>query len=188
LQRRLHLDDIRQELLLQAWRRRPGFDAVRGSEQGFITRVIGNAAADLIAREAAPRRGGLSPSVPLDEPVADDEGEETCTLADTLGPDAALWPGAEARPDVDELRIDVRRAIARLPREDQRLCAGLTRRSVTDLARAQDCSRAAIYDRIDEIRRAFERLGLAGYVRADPDSSRSRPVDRSRGARCRALA
>ena len=172
----LDADDVRQELLLQLWRRRSRFDPQRGGHAGFITRVIRNAAADLIAKHAAARRGGFQIAVSLHEPAVDEEGE-ACRLADILPNEAGLWSSPSAALEISDLRADLRGAVAQLPREHQELCADLATSSISEISRGQGCSRAVIYERIRDIRRTFDRLGLAVYVSRHPDTSGLAPVD-----------
>jgi RNA polymerase sigma factor (sigma-70 family) len=172
----LDADDVRQELLLQLWRRRSRFNPQRGSHAGFIARVIRNPAADLISKHAAARRGGFQIPVSLDESALDDDGE-TCRLADILPSNAALWASGVATSEMTELRADLLGAVAQLPREHRDLCASLLENSISEISRGQGCSRARIYDRMADIRRTFERLGLAEYLRGHPDTSRLAPVD-----------
>jgi RNA polymerase sigma factor (sigma-70 family) len=172
----LDADDVRQELLLQLWRRRSRFNPQRGGYAGFITRVIRNAAADLIAKHAAPSRGGLQIPVSLHEPTVDDEGE-ACRLADILPNEAGLWSSPAAALEISDLRADLRGAVAQLPREHQDLCADLANSSISEISRGQSCSRAVTYERIRDIRRTFEKLGLAVYVSRHSDRSGLAPVD-----------
>lgn len=172
----LDADDARQELLLQLWRRRSRFNPQRGSHVGFIGRVIRNAAADLIAKHAAARRGGFQIPVSLHQSALDDDGE-ACRLADILPSDSALWASPVATVEMTELRADLLGAVAQLPREHRNLCANLVENSISEISRGEGCSRATIYERIADIRRTFERLGLADYLRGHPDTSRLAPVD-----------
>lgn len=172
----LDADDVRQELLLQLWRRRLGFNPQRGGHAGFIARVIHNAAADLIAKHTAATRGGFQIPVSIDEPALDDDGQ-ACHLADILPSEAGLWANPATTLEISELRADLRSALAQLPREDQALCANLAHNSISEISRRQGCSRATIYERIADIRQTFDRLRLADYLRGHPDTSRLAPVD-----------
>ena len=66
--------------------------------------------------------------------------------------------------DLLDLKIDVCRAIEKLPTQLQELCMRLVSQTVTEISRDTGIPRATIYDRKKEIAAIFEDAGLRDYL------------------------
>ena len=71
----------------------------------------------------------------------------------------------DAEVAVSELRIDLERAMAALSPEQRDLCRRLLTSTVAEISAATGVPRPTLYDRMRQIRAAFERAGLREYVR-----------------------
>ena len=162
--------DIEQHLLLELWRRWGRFDSSRGGLPGFVARVIDNAVADLIKHQAADRHGGPLRLVSLDDQVCDEDGNLT-TIGDGLPADTALWPAPSTDLDAADLRVDLGRTIACLPRCLQDLCRRLSCQPIAQIARETGTSRHSIYVSLATIRRQFLEAGLHLYLADGPTLS-----------------
>jgi len=159
--------DIEQHLLCELWRRWHRFDGSRGGLPGFVVRVIDNSAADLIGRHAAPGRVLPLQFVSLHEDVCDDDGD-VATVGDSLSEDQALWQVPANEFDAADLRVDLGRAVARLPSCLQNLCRRLSSQCVAEIARDTETSRSSVYRSVAAIRQSFLEAGLHLYLADAP--------------------
>jgi RNA polymerase sigma-70 factor (ECF subfamily) len=155
------LEDIRQDLITDALARMPAFQAERGSVGAFLATVMTHRATRIMRRVIAERRMfGFEP-MSIDMPIKDGEAD---TLADTIASDAglgAVWGQAGDGATSSIVRLDIERCLGTLERQDARLCAALTTRSVDELAAEGHGSRAGLYRRIQTLRGSILARGLA---------------------------
>jgi DNA-directed RNA polymerase specialized sigma24 family protein len=155
-----HLDDIRQDLLLDALRRLKWFDPKRGSLGAFTNTVMANKAT-CIARQANAHRRlfGANP-ISLDELIPGFEGTTRSeTIAEEDGLSALFGQPTDAFAAA-ERRVDIERRLAILSRKDGALCAALSHATVDELAAAGHGARASLYRRVRDIRLALIAFGL----------------------------
>jgi DNA-directed RNA polymerase specialized sigma24 family protein len=165
LVRRLRLDradieDIRQDLILDALGRMKHFDADRGSLGAFLGIVMTNAAIRIAGRVKAHRGLFGTHPVSLDQILPDREG--VCLgemIADGEGLDQ-LYGASSAPIAVADHRIDLARHLAFLAPTDRGLCSELMRATVEDLAAAGRGARSSLYRRISAIRLDLTATGL----------------------------
>lgn len=159
--------DYEQDLFLDLWRRRQGFDAQRSPFSAFARLITAHRAASLstpTSRTHAERQTlSLSAALP---------GEDSGTLADHLPTD---W---RTEQDGHALALDVRRFVAGLTPAMQRCCSALASGSVSDAAADLGLNRSSIYETIARIRRHAAAAGLDAYV-LSPIVSRPLPVSAS---------
>ena len=148
-------------LLIDALARLEDFDPARGSIGAFVATVMTHRAMRIMRRVIAERRMfGFEP-MSIDMPIKDGEAD---TLADTIVSDAglgAVWGQAGDGATSSIVRLDIERCLGTLERQDARLCAALTTRSVDELATEGRGSRAGLYRRIRTLRGSILARGLA---------------------------
>ena len=158
--------DLRQELRLDLLRRLPSYRPERARLTTFIDRVVRHRAASLLESRRAAKRGNGRRHVSLHAEIADGEGGAT-ELQDTITQDHYLmWTRGTVRPEQDrlELAIDLERVVALLEAEDRVVCLLLVEMSISDVARTLGAPRSTLYGTIHRLRRAFEQVGLRGYL------------------------
>lgn len=146
-------DDIQQEMLLELVQRLPNFDSSRSPLTAFITRVVKNKRADIIARRLSPSKEHFREEVSLNKPLHQEgRAVELCdTLVEATGPDKSLG-------------IDFERALAGLPADQRRLWGlrvqGLT---LTEIATQSGIARATLYGRWAKLCEHLKQAGLGVY-------------------------
>ncbi len=160
--------DLEQELVLQYLRRHHRHDPKRASAATFASHVCRNRAIQLLESAAAAKRGhgmqveSLSDLVPVGH-EATIQREDTLSLDDCdikLG--RASRPAAELLP----LRLDVERAIRRLPVELGQVARLLAEDfRPAEAARVLNISRASVYRAIGSTDHASLALGQASLTR-----------------------
>ena len=157
-------DDLQQDLWLDAYVRSRKFDKARSGRHTFLSRVVNNRVANLIAERRAGCRDYRACVRSLDEPDGQDGLRR---FGETLSADEyESRLGLRSMPWVRqlELRADVERAIALLP-PDLAVVAGLLMSvGAVEVARRLNLSRATVYRRIGGIREVFHAAGLEGYL------------------------
>lgn len=148
-------DDIEQSLVLECLQRVRRFDARRGRPDHFARHLVKHAVAKLIESQRSRRRGCGFRLCSLDAKLGDDD--RLC-LADLIPTDGELkTPGP--RPIFEQRmsqRLDVARAIAKLPPDLRRICHLLmVLDDVAQVGSVVGISRATLYRRFQEIRAAF---------------------------------
>jgi len=171
------LEDLEQELTIHLFEQLPKFNPARGAFSTFVDRVVGHKAADILDARFAARRdcriyvGSIDDTVRLREggevPIIDLDLEDAVHVQRGI---SAPSPHAEA-----EFRINFERAIAALTPEQRDLCQRLLTATIAEISAATGVPRPTLYDRLRQIRAAFERAGLKEYVRR-PDTSTRVPV------------
>lgn len=146
--------DIRNELLLNLWRRQWNYDPRKGRWTTFVRLVTDHHIADLLVkwrrRQRVPQRSM--------EPMA---------LASDIDDRCHDRRFGRRRPgcrSAFELRQDVAAVLDRLPTADVQLCQQLKLHPIAEVARRLGCSRTTIYQRIRRIRLTFEGAGMRGYL------------------------
>lgn len=155
------LEDIRQDLITDAFARLAAFDPARGSIGAFVATVMAHRATRIMRRVIAERRMfGFEP-MSIDAPLMDGDAE---TFADTTPEDAGLgtlWGQSRRGVHAAITRLDVERCFGAIDRRDGALCAALTGKSVDALAAEGRGSRAGLYRRIQTLRGTLLARGLA---------------------------
>ncbi len=157
-------DDIEQELTLDLLRRLPHFDPARSRLEDFIARRLDNAVARLIEHRRALKRDCPFDLCSLYEVAA--RSEEGEVLHAELAQEDALrtLSGTTRRSPEEEtdLRTDLARALALMSPEQRAICRALLHSDLNkkQLAKRLGISRDTLYERLREIRRICERLGL----------------------------
>jgi RNA polymerase sigma-70 factor (ECF subfamily) len=151
--------DLEQELALQVWRSQQRYDPARSTPETFTSRVLANTAAKILqARCAAKRDPGPSPDRGVDPPGV----AEVIDISDMLAVE-------RSRQNDVALRIDMGKALGRLPVRHRLLCAGLARGSISEVSKQTGTPRATIYDACTAMRAFFERAGLRVYLDASDE-------------------
>jgi len=147
-------EDLSQDLLLDLWRRLQYFDESRGNVFVFACRVIQNRVS-VLAKKKAHRfertTVSLDPLIRYDDPNAGSK-------ARFLEPAVDDWAAVNRK-------IDVRRAIDRLPRPLKSLAHDLVHMTVPEICARSGKSRSRVYEMIREIKDAFIGRGLNSEIR-----------------------
>ena len=133
--------DLKQEALLELWRKSPLFDARRASWRTFAERVVANRMTSLM-RNLHSQRRGHGKNEPLDD----------------------LCRSLPAPDDCSDLRVNVRRVLAGMPQFDQAVAGSLIDHSVIETGHRLGVSRATVYRSIDRLRAAFKTAGFSAAV------------------------
>lgn len=171
--RRDDRDDIAQELRLEVLRRLPRFDPVWASRDTFIARVIDHAAALLLEKALAAKRGNGLAQASLQDPVDDGEGGEA-QLWQTLAGDGSSrrvgfgGPENPDRLDRRDLRIDLEAALRKLTDEQKRLAELILRLGFDEASRVLGVPRTTLYGHLREIRAILVRAGFGDYLEKPP--------------------
>jgi RNA polymerase sigma factor (sigma-70 family) len=136
-----HLQDLKQEALLELWRKAPLFDERRAGWRTFAERVVTNRLTSLI-RHAHSRRAGFGKQDPI-------EGLEL--------PDPARY-------DNIDLQTDVRRVLDGVSSLDRSVALSLIDHSAIETSRRLRVSRSTVYRSIERLRAAFTTAGLCASV------------------------
>jgi RNA polymerase sigma factor (sigma-70 family) len=160
-------EDIQQDLLLDYLKRSRSFDAHRCSRRTFARLVVNNRIATILEARKAACRDHRVCRLSLNEPVdADDSPELAEILAVVI--DSCRGRGRSFEAMLN-LRLDVKRALARLPTAQAHLCRLLmVCDTCAEAAARAGMSRATLYRRIHAVQAAFRDAGL--------DESRRRPI------------
>lgn len=161
------LEDIEQDLRLHLFEQLPKYDPTRGAFSTFVDRVVGNKAADILDARFAARRDCRIQVSSLDDTVRLREGGEVPVLDLDLEDAMRVQRGISApSPYAEaELRIVLERAMAALTPEQRDLCRRLLTATIAEISAATGVPRPTLYDRLRQIRAAFERAGLKEYLR-----------------------
>ena len=136
-----HLQDLKQEALLELWRKAPVFDEGRAGWRTFAERVVANRLASLI-RHARSSRAGFGQQDPI-------EGLEV--------PDPARY-------DNIDLQTDVRRVLDGVASLDRSVALLLIDYSAIETSRRLRVSRSTVYRSIERLRAAFTAAGFCSAV------------------------
>lgn len=140
------VEDLKQDLFLDLWKRWPSFDPRKSSSDRFIRRVLRNQIAHFLKRRKSPKcrwRRGIQP---LDEVVGTDNNEplkRSDTHADPRDP----------KGRGPERQLEHAETISRLPPKLKRLCELLGRMSISEAAVVLHTDRANIYRDLSAIKR-----------------------------------
>jgi RNA polymerase sigma-70 factor (ECF subfamily) len=141
-------EDVEQELTLRLLRAMPRYDPARGHVHAFVTAVVERAAAGLLRRCRAKKRGA-GPVRSLDAPAAAEPTDrgDAGRAADRVG-----------------LAADLAAVLAELPADLRGLAERLTRQTLSEVARQDGVPRSTLQRRVDRLRRRFEDAGLREYL------------------------
>lgn len=146
-------EDIQQELALQLMMRAPLWNPTKGQWSTFLTRVVNNQASKLLEM----RRAGCRHTSQPDESIeAILEGHPTASASES---DFVCHSTSR-----DDLRADLRRAIASLPPELQTICRLLQENTASDTAAILKISRRTLFRHTCTIRQALLEAGLGEYL------------------------
>lgn len=157
-----HIEDARQDLLLDLIRRMPAYDSRRGSFGAFAGTVMAHRAARMkavVRRERA--LFGIAP-VSLDEPLP---GAEGLTRGDVIpeeeGYGSSLGQPTNRFEELDR-RLDLATGLTNLTAADARLCALLASATIDELVARGTGARTSLYRKIGRIRLELTAAGVAG--------------------------
>lgn len=153
-------EDLEQELRLDLLRRLPRFDPARASRDTFISRVLDHAAATLLEKARAAKRGNGLLQASLQDLVEDGDGGET-ERWQTLPAESSKRVPHVSNPD---LAIDLGKVLSGLPEESRHLGELVFRLGLSEASRVTAVPRATLYGRLETIRLAVELAGLDDYL------------------------
>ena len=155
-------EDIAQDVLTQVLMSLRAFDNSRSTPPTFVPHVVDNKAITIIRFYTARKRAGRVVSIE----TVPDRGDDPVD-GGSIEPAARLncWRWAD---DEWSLRIDVARALAKLPPELRQTAWSLAVQNRAEAARQLGLSRAVLDRRIAKLRVAFVEHGLHRYVLCSP--------------------
>lgn len=167
------VEDVEQDLMLHFLSRKDQFDPRRGQFNTFVSRVVRAGVKDILNHRMAQRRGqGLEVTLVSLEQEGDDAAMPNMALQGMAGIDGREVDGlGHAICHLDEvgLKVDVERAIRRLPKALQEICERLGRESQKEIASEKEWPRIGLYRIIITIRETFEGMGLEAHLGTFPD-------------------
>jgi len=168
------VEDLEQELAIHLFEQLPKFDPTRGAFSTFVDRVLTHKAADILDARFAARRDCRIQVGSLDDTVRLREGGEVPIMDLDLEDAMHVQRGISVPSPYDEAErsIDLERAMAGLTPEQRDLCRRLMTATIAEISAATGVPRPTLYDRLRQIRAAFERAGLREYVRGSDISAR----------------
>lgn len=139
------VEDVEQDLMLHFLSRKDQFDPRRGQFNTFVSRVVRAGVKDILDHRMAQRRGqGLEVTLVSLEQERDDAVTPSVVLQGMAGLDGREVDGlGHAICHLDEvgLKVDVERAIKRLPKALQDICERLGRESQKEIASEKEWPR-----------------------------------------------
>jgi len=159
-------DDIMQELHLRWLEIRAQHESERGSIVTYADIALNNHIRNMIASRRAQKRDDRRCTCSLDDPI-DNGNEKGMTRHEVYDQDKYFGTtGIVNRPqrELDDLRIDVRRALGRLSPRQRELAMRLKTQKVTEAAQAMKIPRTTLYGWLERIRVVFAELGLDEYL------------------------
>jgi len=168
------VEDLEQELRVHLFEQLPKFDPTRGAFTTFVDRVLTHKAADILDARFAARRDCRIQVGSLDDTVRLREGGEVPIIDLDLEDAIHVHRGISTPSPYEEAErsIDLERAMAALTPEQRDLCRRLMTATIAEISAATGVPRPTLYDRLRQIRAAFERAGLREYVRGSDISAR----------------
>lgn len=155
-------DDLQQELLADALKRIPAFDADRGALGAFVGTLMANKATRIAHAVRSERRLFGEPPVSIDDPVGEDQD---LSLGDTIsegeGYGAMFGQKTDAFLEADR-RLDLDHGLTVLSTTDRDICKALSRSSIEELVQQGKGSRSGLYRRVGRIRLDLMAAGLDG--------------------------
>lgn len=130
---------------------------------GYMAQVLRNKLTDWVREQRCEKRGGGIEWTSLDATI--DGADEGLTLAEIL--DASETPLAVGDEEIlQELRIDLGRALVRLNPSQRLLCRLLGEEglSIKEAAERLEIPRGTLYEEIKRIRKALGDFGMAEYL------------------------
>jgi RNA polymerase sigma factor (sigma-70 family) len=142
-------EDLRQEMILDCFRRSPKFDPARGDWRGFVCGVIRNQASVLVMRHRKHAREVLAADLFMGD---DSSLDEPMDLIDR-----------RPRPELEDslqVSLDVRGVVRGLPQQLRSLAVLLSQMPVKEVCKHTGKSRSRVYQMTRQIREAFVRAGV----------------------------
>lgn len=178
------VEDLEQQLVIDALARLARFDPSRAKRETFASRVVDHHIATLIESRKAGVRDYRMEAGSLDERRVDENGDvgELPPVLTSPAQSRGTVDSAQRDQDAAALVADVRRHLAQLPPDDRELCECLMTSRVAEVSRETGVPRGTLYGRLDAVRKQFEKAGLAAYL-SSPDTLRRGPVSNQRQGR-----
>jgi RNA polymerase sigma-70 factor (ECF subfamily) len=149
----MEIEDLEQELMLDAFARIKDFNPEKGQWSTFIDRILNHKCASLIQKARSQKRGHGETIVSLDAWLADNDGEDD-ELQDIDLPDQAAH----------DLRIDLERAVETMPPRLVFLLIDLRTFNLTEISRLRGTPRATLYGVMHELRTALSAQHITDYL------------------------
>jgi RNA polymerase sigma-70 factor (ECF subfamily) len=149
----MEIEDLEQEIMLDAIARIKDFDPSKAQWSTFIDRILNHKCASLIQTARSQKRGHGETIVSLDAWLADNDGEDD-ELQDTDSPDQAAH----------DLRIDLERAVETMPPRLVFLLIDLRTFNLTEISRLRGTPRATLYGVMHELRAALSVRHITDYL------------------------
>jgi DNA-directed RNA polymerase specialized sigma24 family protein len=143
------LEDLRQEMILDCFRRSPKFDPARGDWRGFVCGVIRNHAAVLVMRRRRRAWEVLAADLVKGEVAGPEDPTDVLDRRPRTEPEDSL-----------DVSLDVQRVVEGLPHQLRSLAGLLAQMRVKEVCERTGKSRSCVYQMTCQIREAFVRAGF----------------------------
>jgi len=159
------LEDLEQELHLKWLESRKHYDVKRGPIATYADFVLNNHIRNMLEARRAQKKAVQRCTCSLDDPV-DEENEKGMTRHEIYNQDDYFSAtGGRNRPqgEVQDLQLDLRRVLKRLPPRQRELARRLMNQSVSEAAREMKISRVTAHNWAKVISAVFAEGGLDEY-------------------------
>ena len=158
-------NDLEQELILKLLQRLPNYNPERAKRSTFVARVLDHEIATNIEARKAQKRDYRLCICSLNDRITEKHGDSFERLEVFDQDDYLRRTGKRSRSEIElnELAIDVRRIMDRLPPQLRELCQQLRYSTFTEISRDTGIPKSTIYDRLKKLKAIFEDAGMKDY-------------------------
>jgi RNA polymerase sigma-70 factor (ECF subfamily) len=156
--------DLEQELMIDLLQRMRHFNPAKAKKTTFMARIVEHHILTILEARYAQCRDWRLCKISLNIPVYNDEN--AAELIDLLDSEGSLKGATHEPRDIlaHDIRMDIDRVIATLPKELRDLCERLQVNTMAEIARDLGIPRTTLYDRLSKLREVFREAGLGDYL------------------------
>ena len=157
--------DLEQELMIDLLSRMKHFNPAKGKKTTFMTRIVERRISNILEARFAQCRDWRKCTASLNDPIPGGDDDSTERI-EQVSSDGQM--GHQGRETIEQrqndIRFDVDRVIATLPKDLQELCEKLQSSNMAEIAREMGVPRSTLYGKLTKLRDAFREAGLDEYL------------------------